>query len=59
MNILAMIRKIIKLIDLTSSPYWGKERIDYLKDVKGFLSIPGIFVLSLLTSCISFFYSTL
>ena len=42
--------KIIRLIDLKSSPYWGKERIDYLKDVRGFLSISDIFILTALRS---------
>ena len=42
--------ELINLIDLNSSPYWGKERIDYLKDVKGFLSIPDIFTLTTLRS---------
>ena len=42
--------QFIDLIDLKSSPYWGKERIDYLKDVKGFISIPDIFTLTTLRS---------
>ena len=42
--------ELINLIDLKSSPYWGKERIDYMKDVKGFLSIPDIFILTTLRS---------
>jgi len=42
--------ELINLIDLNSSPYWGKERIDYLKDVKGFISIPDIFTLTTLRS---------
>ncbi len=42
--------QFIDLIDLKSSPYWGKERIDYLKDVKGFISIPEIFILTTLRS---------
>lgn len=42
--------KLIKLIDLKTSPYWGHERIDYLQYVDGFLSIPNIFLLSRLNS---------
>tara|TARA_B100000945_G_scaffold318805_1_gene324476 strand:+ start:933 stop:2423 length:1491 start_codon:yes stop_codon:yes gene_type:complete len=42
--------KLIELKDIQTSPYWGQKRIDYLKYVKGFLSIPNIFLLSTLRS---------
>ena len=42
--------KIIRLIDLRTSPYWGQERIDYLQYVDGFLSVPDIFLLTTLRS---------
>ncbi len=42
--------KLIELKDLKRSPYWGNERINYLKYVNGFLSIPDIFLLSTLRS---------
>ena len=43
-------RKLIELKDIETSPYWGQERIDYLKYVDGFLSIPNIFLFSTLRS---------
>tara|TARA_Y100000994_G_scaffold163005_1_gene133866 strand:+ start:87 stop:1577 length:1491 start_codon:yes stop_codon:yes gene_type:complete len=42
--------KLIELKDIETSPYWGQERIDYLKYVDGFLSIPNIFLFSTLRS---------
>tara|TARA_Y100001968_G_scaffold330763_1_gene383501 strand:+ start:1090 stop:2592 length:1503 start_codon:yes stop_codon:yes gene_type:complete len=42
--------QVIHLNDLKSSPYWGKERIDYLQYIKGFISIPDIFTLTTLRS---------
>ena len=42
--------KLIELKDIETSPYWGQERIDYLKNINGFLSIPNIFLFSTLRS---------
>ncbi len=42
--------KLIELKDIETSPYWGQERLDYLKYISGFLSIPNIFLLSTLRS---------
>jgi len=42
--------RLIELKDIETSPYWGEERIDYLKYVNGFLAIPDIYLLSTLRS---------
>ena len=42
--------KLIDLRDVKTSPYWGQERIDYLKYVNGFLAIPNIYILAALRS---------
>tara|TARA_B100000579_G_scaffold434428_1_gene455307 strand:+ start:1084 stop:2568 length:1485 start_codon:yes stop_codon:yes gene_type:complete len=42
--------RLIELKDIETSPYWGEERIDYLKYVNGFFSIPNIFLLTTLRS---------
>ena len=42
--------KLIELKDIENSPYWGEERIDYLKYINGFISIPNIFLFSTLRS---------
>ncbi len=42
--------KLIELKDIKTSPYWGQERIDYLRYINGFLSIPNVFLFSTLRS---------
>ena len=42
--------RLLELKDIETSPYWGEERIDYLKYVSGFLAIPNIYLLATLRS---------
>ncbi len=44
------VAKIIYLSNFENSPYFGKERVDYLSNISGFLSIKDIYIFSTLRS---------